>query len=146
LSFLENYNKTSGRARVTVAVVADGAGGINREGAAMASHHDYGIDNETFCGGTPDDYDDLRCEVCGASADYETCWQCYGEGGFHDCGEDCCPCAEPELNEECNICAGRGRYLVCIAHPHTEAQIAEYKDRKSKERDEYPDGNTRKST
>jgi hypothetical protein len=34
----------------------------------MPSHHDYGIDNETYCGGTPDD--DLPvvrwCDACQA--------------------------------------------------------------------------------
>lgn len=39
----------------------------------------------------------------------ETCWHCRGEGGFHDCGEDCCPCADPELNEICGECDGTGR-------------------------------------
>ena len=39
-----------------------------------------------------------------------TCWQCHGEGGFHDCGEDCCPCLHPELdlNEVCDVCDGEG--------------------------------------
>jgi hypothetical protein len=32
----------------------------------MPSHHDYGIDCETFCGGTPDDYEPLDyCPTCG---------------------------------------------------------------------------------
>ncbi len=52
----------------------------------------------------PDDFDD--------SGEWETCWSCGGEGGWHDCGEDCCPCAEPEINEVCNECDGRGRYRV----------------------------------
>lgn len=39
----------------------------------------------------------------------ETCWHCFGEGGFHDCGEDCCPCADPELNVICEECNGTGR-------------------------------------
>lgn len=30
----------------------------------MPSHHDYGIDCEHFCGGTPDD--DLPCSSCGS--------------------------------------------------------------------------------
>lgn len=40
--------------------------------------------------------------------DRESCWQCHGAGGWHDCGEDCCPCARPELNETCPECGGKG--------------------------------------
>ena len=39
----------------------------------------------------------------------QVCWYCHGEGGFHDCGEDCCPCDSPELNERCPECDGSGR-------------------------------------
>jgi hypothetical protein len=37
-----------------------------------------------------------------------TCWECRGEGGFHDCGEDTCCCLEPDLNEDCPTCKGEG--------------------------------------
>lgn len=62
------------------------------------------------------------CETCGAEMDWETCWHCGGAGGFHDCGEDCCPCLEPELdlNETCPECEGEGGYLICSALPHAE--------------------------
>jgi hypothetical protein len=33
----------------------------------MPSHHDYGIDNETFCGGTPDDEDIRAHSPCSTS-------------------------------------------------------------------------------
>jgi hypothetical protein len=62
----------------------------------------------------PDDFGP-SCPVCGAEMDWQQCWQCQGEGGFHDCGEDCCPCLYPELdlNETCGECQGKGGYWVC---------------------------------
>jgi hypothetical protein len=42
----------------------------------------------------------------------ESCWQCMGDGGWHDCGEDCCCCLEPELNVVCDECDGEGEYDV----------------------------------
>lgn len=59
---------------------------------------DYEPDNPDYYDCDPD-YD----------CDSETCWHCFGEGGFHDCGDDCCPCAEPELNVTCEECKGTGR-------------------------------------
>jgi hypothetical protein len=43
----------------------------------------------------------------------EPCWKCLGVGGWHDCGEDCCACLDPddELGPywiECDICDGLG--------------------------------------
>lgn len=44
------------------------------------------------------------------------CWQCHGEGGFHDCGEDCCPCLDKEeLTELCDECEGLGGFR-CPLH------------------------------
>ena len=60
--------------------------------------------------------DEMVCPVrgCGSLMEWESCWQCYGMGGFHDCGEDCCCCADPDdLNEPCMECDGRGWYHVC---------------------------------
>lgn len=39
-----------------------------------------------------------------------TCWACGGEGDAHDCGEDCCVCAEPEFDDRvaCAECKGAG--------------------------------------
>jgi hypothetical protein len=79
-----------------------------------------------------DDYDREWCAVCGSDMAWEQCWQCHGEGGFHDCGEDCCPCLEPDLNETCEECGGRGGYLVCLSLPHTEEELAEYSRRQDK--------------
>lgn len=40
-----------------------------------------------------------------------TCWKCNGEGfSHHDCGEDCCCCADPVDNVPCDICNGEGGY------------------------------------
>jgi hypothetical protein len=36
------------------------------------------------------------CPVCGADMEWTDCWLCWGRGGFHDCGEDCCPCFDKE--------------------------------------------------
>ncbi len=41
--------------------------------------------------------------------DGDSCWHCLGEGGFHECGEDCCCCADPdEITETCPECGGTG--------------------------------------
>jgi hypothetical protein len=53
-----------------------------------------------------DDYDDRD------AGEWECCWHCGGAGGFHDCGEDCCPCADPELNETCEECHGEGGWYA----------------------------------
>ena len=42
------------------------------------------------------------------------CWQCGGDGVYgHDCGEDCCVCFDPEDNERCDICDGKGGWYRC---------------------------------
>lgn len=40
----------------------------------------------------------------------ESCWACHGEGYVHDCGEDCCCCANPEEDDcyPCQECGGSG--------------------------------------
>lgn len=75
-----------------------------------------------------DNYEPLECPICGAEMEVESCWACHGSGGFHDCGEDCCCCADPEeITHFCNECHGEGDYLVCQALPHTEEQIDAYR-------------------
>jgi hypothetical protein len=71
------------------------------------------------------------CPICSSMMEWEQCWNCHGEGGFHDCGEDCCPCLHPELdlNEVCEECNGVGGYQVCLSLPHTDEQMAEYRKR-----------------
>lgn len=79
-----------------------------------------------------DDCDDAVCPVCFGPMDREPCWQCDGEGGWHDCGEDCCCCADPdEIDIWCDECDGEGEYLVCAYLPHTEAQMREYRRRRA---------------
>lgn len=49
----------------------------------------------------------LECACEGTG--WVDCWSCGGEGGYHDCGEDCCCCLDPdEPNETCDICHGKG--------------------------------------
>lgn len=55
-------------------------------------------------GGSLDDFDDLLDD-----GDMETCTECHGQGGYHDCGEDTCCCLDPgEITEICTACKGRG--------------------------------------
>ena len=37
------------------------------------------------------------------------CWDCGGEGGYHDCGDDTCACLHPENDTNCETCDGSGR-------------------------------------
>lgn len=65
--------------------------------------------------GEPDDAGPT-CEVCGEElqADEEACWKCYGECGWHDCGEDVCVCLnKEEITVTCDECGGIGRALLC---------------------------------
>lgn len=56
-----------------------------------------------------------RCPT-GCEGEWETCWQCGGEGGWHDCGEDCCACLdEEEVTRACDNCSGEGGYVICAA-------------------------------
>lgn len=39
----------------------------------------------------------------------EDCPDCGGEGGYHDCGEDCCCCLDPDrVTHACPTCKGKG--------------------------------------
>ena len=51
--------------------------------------------------------DDIECDYM----DDEPCFKCFGDGGWHDCGEDCCSCANPDDDYwvECDECHGEGR-------------------------------------
>lgn len=63
--------------------------------------------SESYGGPTdgPDEFD----EDWGMDGDDpECCWMCMGEGGWHDCGEDCCPCLDKSINEICPECDGEG--------------------------------------
>lgn len=50
-----------------------------------------------------DDFDDDD-----ERAERETCWSCFGEGGYHDCGEDTCCCLDKGNNNVCEECGGTG--------------------------------------
>lgn len=55
-------------------------------------------------GSDPDDY---------ADGERVSCWHCHGAGGFHDCGDDCCPCLDKdEITDECPECQGDGFLTV----------------------------------
>lgn len=47
---------------------------------------------------------------------WEDCPNCGGEGvSGHDCGEDCCCCADPYDNIGCDICQGKGAFPLCLS-------------------------------
>jgi len=54
------------------------------------------------------------CDKCSFELDWADCWNCGGEGfSYHDCGEDCCCCLNPEDNVECDICDVNGGWWAC---------------------------------
>ena len=58
-----------------------------------------------------------RCRCCEMT--WEECEACGGEGlDGHDCGEDCCCCADPEPNECCDYCLGAGGWWDCDCDEH----------------------------
>jgi DnaJ-class molecular chaperone len=55
----------------------------------------------------PLDDDEIDCEP----DDYgpgETCWLCHGQGGWHECGDDTCPCLNKDITDVCPECDGKG--------------------------------------
>jgi hypothetical protein len=58
---------------------------------------------------------EYNCARCGSSLDFDECGNC--DDGFvgHDCGEDCCCCADPYDNVACDICHGTGSLPHCLA-------------------------------
>lgn len=69
--------------------------------------------------------DGVYCARCGTYAEWRDCEECDGLGLLdHDCGEDCCVCANPEPNVPCEYCFGHGGWWECMnesdlceAHP-----------------------------
>ena len=53
---------------------------------------------------------------------WQECWGCGSTGySYHDCGEDCCVCLDPEDNVRCDICLGEGGWYRCYTcTPMTE--------------------------
>jgi hypothetical protein len=61
---------------------------------------------------------EYQCGRCGSSISFHDCPNCGGEGyTSHDCGEDCCCCAEPEDNVPCDVCNGDGTFARCLSSP-----------------------------
>lgn len=58
---------------------------------------------------------DCQCARCGSSLHFEHCNQCDDGYVGHDCGEDCCSCAEPEDNVVCDQCDGRRGWYICTS-------------------------------
>jgi len=54
------------------------------------------------------------CKRCGNKMDWEDCGACEDGYSYHDCGEDCCCCADPEPNVKCEQCGGDGGWWVCM--------------------------------
>ena len=55
----------------------------------------------------------LVSEIEYDDVDWESCWQCHGDGGWHDCGEDCCMCLDKErVTVVCDECKGVGELLT----------------------------------
>ncbi len=54
-----------------------------------------------------------RCKCC--ETYWQECGSCGGEGmAGHDCGEDVCCCVDPEDNETCDVCSGKGGWNRCL--------------------------------
>jgi hypothetical protein len=55
------------------------------------------------------------CPHCDSPMDWEECGLCDDEGFVgHDCGEDVCCCLDPEPNERCGQCGGKGGWWLCV--------------------------------
>ena len=62
--------------------------------------------------------EEYQCGRCGSSISFHQCANCGGEGfTSHDCGEDCCCCADPEDNVPCDVCKGDGTFARCLSSP-----------------------------
>ena len=54
------------------------------------------------------------CPKCGSDdGEWESCWQCFGEGDFDPNDDDPINYAPGEEYEECSECYGNGGYWVC---------------------------------
>lgn len=58
------------------------------------------------------------CGKCGNEMDWRDCYNCEEGYSYHDCGEDCCCCLDPEPNVCCDICKGKEGWYQCFScHP-----------------------------
>ena len=63
--------------------------------------------------------DESYCETCGTELEWEDCHECGGEGFYHHEGD----AEEPwDSLEACELCQGRGGWLVCPRIPHPEQE------------------------
>jgi hypothetical protein len=53
------------------------------------------------------------CEHCEYELEWVDCDACEEGMGYHDCGDDCCPCLDPEPNVRCDQCGGAGGWYYC---------------------------------
>lgn len=65
---------------------------------------------------------DEECPKCGHTLLWRQCWNCEDGLAYHECGDDCCCCEDPEPNVECDICGGDGGWLIC---PNWENHLQE---------------------
>ena len=64
---------------------------------------------------TPDGMTEEVCAKCGGDVDWEECYNCEEGYSYHDCGEDCCACIDPQPNVICDICHGKGGWYRCYS-------------------------------
>ena len=56
---------------------------------------------------------DDPCPKCGELMYTQPCGHGCEDGYYHDCGEDCCCCADPYPNVPCSECRGTGNHVWC---------------------------------
>ena len=68
-----------------------------------------------------------------------TCWNCSEEDGFcvaHECGKDSCACADPQMNVPCDVCGGKGYWLLEATDENFKALAKSLEDLEYEELDE----------
>lgn len=53
------------------------------------------------------------CDKCRCELEWQECENCEEGYSYHDCGEDCCCCLNPENNVICDTCNGEGGWYYC---------------------------------
>ena len=62
----------------------------------------------------PDRVIEPSCKKCGSCMFWRDCYNCEDGFSYHDCGEDCCCCFNPEPNVRCDICLGKTGWWQCM--------------------------------